>query len=114
MTSGLKTIIYPVNDLGNAKAVFGALLGRAPVGDQPYYAYFEDAGLHIGLNPNGHAQGMTGPLPYWHVGDIAATIDALTAAGATLQQAPTDVGGGRLVASLTDADGNPIGLIQDA
>jgi hypothetical protein len=26
----------------------------------------------------------------------------------------TDVGGGRLVASLRDADGNIIGLIQDA
>lgn len=27
MTTGMSTVIYPVHDLGRAKAVYGALLG---------------------------------------------------------------------------------------
>ena len=38
----------------------------------------------------------------------------LLAAGATEQQAASDLGGGKMMASLTDADGNVIGLIQEA
>jgi predicted enzyme related to lactoylglutathione lyase len=33
-------------------------------------------------------------------------------AGAKMQQEINDVGGGKLIASLRDADGNVIGLIQ--
>jgi predicted enzyme related to lactoylglutathione lyase len=37
----------------------------------------------------------------------------VTAAGAAVNDAPRDVGGGRLVATVTDADGNVLGLLQD-
>jgi hypothetical protein len=33
--------------------------------------------------------------------------------GAAVRDAPSDVGGGRLVATFTDVDGNVLGLIQD-
>ena len=112
MTSGLKTIIYPVKDLAAAKAVYGALLGEEPVMDEAYYVQFNVAGQEIGLDPNGHGKGMTGPTPYWHVEDIKATIEAVLAAGGSEQQAVTDYGG-RLTATVADADGNPIGLIQN-
>ena len=36
-----------------------------------------------------------------------------TAAGANVKESPHDVGGGRLVATFTDPDGNVLGLIQD-
>lgn len=52
-------------------------------------------------------------MAYWHVTDIAAKLAEVTAAGATVQDAPKDVGGGRLVATITDADGNVLGLLQD-
>ncbi|MFL6160895.1 MAG: VOC family protein [Jatrophihabitantaceae bacterium] len=113
MTSGLKTIIFPVKDLGNAKAVFGSLLGTEPIMDEAYYVQFNVAGQEIGLDPNGHGKGMTGPVAYWHVDDIKSSVAELVAAGAAEQQAVTDVGG-RLIATVTDADGNPIGLIQAA
>ncbi|MEU1039465.1 VOC family protein [Streptomyces sp. NPDC005551] len=114
MTSGLTTIVYPVKDLARAKAVFGALLGVEPYADEPYYVGFRTAGQDTGLDPNGHAKGMTGPVPYWTVEDIRAALSALLAAGAETLQDVQDVGGGRLIASVKDADGNPIGLVQDS
>lgn len=113
MTSGMKTVIYPVQDLNAAKAVFSELLGVAPTMDEPYYVGFDAADLHVGLDPNGHAKGMTGPIDYWHVADVAATLEALQRAGAQPHETAKDVGGGKLVASVKDADGNVVGLIQD-
>jgi len=111
MTSGLSTIIYPVKDLDRAKTMYAALLGVDPIMDQPYYVQFDTAGQEVGLDPNGHGKGMTGPVGYWHVEDINASVARLVAAGATEQEPVKDVGG-RLIASVTDADGNAIGLIQ--
>ncbi|MFE0254856.1 VOC family protein [Streptomyces sp. NPDC059010] len=113
MTAGVNTIIYPVKDLDRAKALFSALLGTEPYADEPYYVGFKEAGQDVGLDPNGHAKGMTGPVPYWHVTDIRATLAALLAAGAETLQDVKDVGGGRLIASVKDADGNLVGILQD-
>ncbi|MDC0768987.1 VOC family protein [Streptomyces sp. HD] len=113
MTAGVNTIIYPVKDLDRAKALFSALLGTEPYADEPYYVGFKDAGQDVGLDPSGHAKGMTGPVPYWHVTDIRATLAALLAAGAETLQDVKDVGGGRLIASVKDADGNLVGILQD-
>ncbi len=112
MNQGIGTIIYPVKDLAQAKALFGALLGVAPVVDQPFYVQYNVGGQNIGLDPNGFNHGMTGPLGYYHVGDIRATLAALLKAGATTQQDVTDVGGGTLIAVVKDASGNTIGLRQ--
>jgi predicted enzyme related to lactoylglutathione lyase len=113
MTEGIRTIIYPVRDLPRAKALFTALVGDEPPMDEPYYVGWKVDGQDIGLDPNGHAQGMTGPLAHWHVDDIEETLRALLDAGAEPGQPVRDVGGGKLVASLTDPDGNPIGLVQN-
>ncbi|MET7699646.1 MULTISPECIES: VOC family protein [unclassified Streptomyces] len=113
MTDGLKTIIYPVKDLTRTKALFSALLGVEPYADEPYYVGYKDAGQDVGLDPNGHAKGMTGPVPYWHVTDIRATLAGLVEAGAELLQDVQDVGGGKLIASVKDADGNLVGITQD-
>ena len=56
---------------------------------------------------------MTTPVAYWHVDDIEAKLAEVTAAGATVKESPRDVGGGRLVATFTDPDGNVLGLSQD-
>jgi len=113
MTAGLKTIIYPVKDLARTKALFSALLGVEPYADEAYYVGFKDAGQDVGLDPNGHAKGMTGPVPYWHVSDIRTTLAGLLDAGAEPLQDVQDVGGGKLIASVKDTDGNLVGLIQD-
>jgi predicted enzyme related to lactoylglutathione lyase len=112
-TQGIQTVLHPVTDIEAAKAVYSALLGVAPTADAPYYVGFEAAGQQIGLVPNGAVQGMTGPVAYWHVADIEAKIAEVVAAGAKIQEAAKDVGGGRLVATVTDPDGNVLGLVQD-
>ena len=56
---------------------------------------------------------MTSPMAYWHVPDIEAKLAEETCAGATVKESAHDVGGGRLVATVTDLDGNVLGLIQD-
>jgi predicted enzyme related to lactoylglutathione lyase len=112
-TQGIKTVLHPVSDLAKAKAVYAALLGVEPQADAPYYVGFEAAGQQIGLVPGGGPQGMTSPVAYWHVEDIEAKLAEVTAAGATVHEAAHDVGGGRLVATVTDPDGNVLGLVQD-
>jgi predicted enzyme related to lactoylglutathione lyase len=112
-TEGIKTVLHPVSDLPVAKAVYAALLGVPPQTDEPYYVGFEAAGQHIGLVPGGAAQGMTSPVIYWHVPDLEAKLAEVTAAGATVKEPAHDVGGGRLVATVTDLDGNVLGLLQD-
>jgi predicted enzyme related to lactoylglutathione lyase len=110
---GIKTVLHPVTDLPTAKAVYTALLGVPPQTDGPYYVGFDVDGQHIGLVPGGGPQGMTSPVAFWHVPDIGASLAAVVAAGAAVKEPAHDVGGGRLVATVTDPDGNVLGLIQD-
>ena len=110
MSAGVKTVIYPASDLARAKAAFSAVLGAAPDMDEPYYVQFNVGDQAIGLDPNGH---KSGAVVYYQITDIKSTLQALLETGAQVNQDVTDVGGGRLIASVMDADGNLIGLLQD-
>ena len=112
-TQGIKTVLHPVSDLTAAREVYTALLGVPPQVDESYYIGFEAAGQHIGLVPASGRQGMTSPVAYWHVPDLEAKLAEVTAAGATVKEPAHDVGGGRLVATFADPDGNVLGLLQD-
>jgi predicted enzyme related to lactoylglutathione lyase len=110
---GIKTVLHPVSDVEKSKAVYSALLGIEPQADSAYYVGYDVGGQHIGLVPGGGPQGLTSPVAYWHVDDIEAKMAEVTAAGATVKDAPNEVGGGRVVGSVVDPDGNVLGLIQD-
>ena len=112
MNQGIRTVIYPVKDIAQAKTLYSKLLGVEPYMDEAYYVGFKVGDLEIGLDPNGHSQGMTGPVGYWHVNDIKKSLQSLLDAGAQVHQEVKDVGGGKLIASVKDADSNIIGLIQ--
>ena len=112
-TQAIKTVLHPVSDLTAAKEMYAALLGVEPTTDESYYVGFEAGGQHIGLVPGGGPQGMTSPVAYWHVPDLDAKLAAVIATGATVNEPAHDVGGGRLVATVTDPDGNVLGLLQD-
>ena len=112
-THGIKTVLHPVADLATAKEMYAALLGVRPQTDESSYVGFEAGGQHIGLVPGGGSPGMTSPVAYRHVPDLEAKLAEMTAAGATVKEPAHDVGGGRLVATVTDPDGNVLGLLQD-
>jgi predicted enzyme related to lactoylglutathione lyase len=110
LSQGIKTVVYPVKDIARAKALYRTLLGVEPYADQPYYVGFRVGDQEIGLDPNGHKDGLTA---YYHVDDIKQSLQSLVELGAQVQQPIKDVGGGRLIATVKDADGNLIGLRQD-
>ena len=112
MNQGIRTVIYPVKDIAQAKTLYSKLLEVEPSMDEAYYVGFRVGDQDIGLDPHGHNQGMTGPVGYFHVSDIQQSLQSLLDAGAHVQQEVTDVGGGKLIASVKDADGNIIGLLQ--
>ncbi len=113
-TSGIKTILHPVSDVAAAKPVYTALLGVEPAADESYYVGYETGAQHVGLLPGGGPQGLTSPVAYWEVDDIEARVAEVVAAGGTLKDAVQEVGGGRRVATVTDPDGNVLGLLQDS
>jgi predicted enzyme related to lactoylglutathione lyase len=114
MNHGVRTLVYPVKDLDQAKALYNKLLGAEPSVDSPYYVGWQLDGLDIGLDPNGHKVGLTSPVSYYRVDDISASLQTLLDSGAHLLRSVRGVGNGRLIASVKDADGNIVGLLQDA
>jgi predicted enzyme related to lactoylglutathione lyase len=112
MNKGVTLVIYPVKDLAKAKTLYGNLLGIKPYADMPYYVGFKVGDQEIGLDPNGHLQGMMGPVCYYQVDDIKKSLQILLNAGATVQQEVKDVGGGKLIATVKDVDDNVIALMQ--
>ena len=109
MNQGIKTIIYPVKDIVRAKTVFSKFLGVEPYADQPYYVGFKIGDQDIGLVPKGPSAGT---MAFYHVDDIKSSLRLLLDLEAQLQQDIKDVGGGVLIASVIDAEGNVIGLRQ--
>ncbi len=112
MTLRINPVVYPVRDLAQAKTLYGKLLGVEPYADMPYYVGFRVGDQEIGLDPNGHDKGMTGAVAFCEVDDIQASLKLLLDAGATAQQPVSDVGEGKLIATVKDADGNVVGLSQ--
>lgn len=109
---GIRTIIYPVKDIAEAKTLYGRLLSVDPYMDEPYYVGFRIGDQEIGLDPNGYKQGLAGPLSYWQVDDIKTSVQLLLDAGARIHKDVKDVGGGKLIAIVKDASDNLIGLMQ--
>ena len=110
MNKGIKTVIYPAQDVTQAKTLFRKLLGVEPYADQPYYVGFKVGDQDIGLVPKTNNEGMTA---FFHVDDIKSSLQILLDAGSETIQEIKDVGKGRLIASVKDRDGNMIGLVQN-
>jgi catechol 2,3-dioxygenase-like lactoylglutathione lyase family enzyme len=65
MNKGITLVIYPVKDLAKAKTLYSNFLGIKPYADFPYYVGYKVGDQEIGLDPNGHKQGMMGPVCYY-------------------------------------------------
>lgn len=116
MFEGLRTVIYHVSDMQQAKAWYAGLLGKAPYFDEPFYIGFNVGGFELGLQPNeatDTAPKSVGVVTYWGVPDAAAAMARLLEAGATEHEGVQDVGDGIMVGSVIDPFGNVVGIIQN-
>jgi predicted enzyme related to lactoylglutathione lyase len=116
MFEGLRTVIYHVDDMEQAKAWYAGLLGKAPYFDEPFYIGFNVGGFELGLQPieaTDTAPKSVGVVTYWGVPDAAAAMARLLEAGATEHEGVQDVGDGIMVGSVIDPFGNVVGIIQN-
>ena len=112
---GLRTTAYKVPDLMAAKTWYAQAFDTQPYFDEPFYVGFNIGGYELGLLPDD----AVGPvqadnvLSYWGVTDIQVVYARLLELGATEHEAPNNVGGELMVASVRDPFGNVIGLIYN-
>jgi len=115
MFQGLRTVIYKVSDIGQAKEWYARALGFGPYYDERDYVGFSVGGYELGLDPDTATQspGLGGSVAYWGVADIEAAVKHLQAIGATGAAAIADVGDGIRLAVLEDPFGNAFGVIEN-
>ena len=114
MFHGLRTAIYHVNDLEQAKTWYGDVLNVKPYFDEPFYVGFNIGGFELGLNPDmeGVSQGSN-VIAYWGVTDAETSLQRLLERGARRHADVQDVGGGIRVATVLDPFGNVFGIIEN-
>ncbi len=114
MFKALRTIVYHVEDIEQAKIFYTGFLGFGPYFDEPFYVGYDVSGYELGLDPDIKKinRGDT-PVTYWQVESIEETFKRLEHMGAKTHSDIRSVGGEIKVASLTDPFGNIIGIIED-
>lgn len=113
MLQGFRTIIYPSKDLHADKAFWTHTLGFEPYFDELYYVGFNVGGYELGLDPNGEAEGMSGPVIYWGVADIEAAVQEYKDKGLRLVTDIEEYGGDIKTARFKDNNGYMFGLIEN-
>jgi predicted enzyme related to lactoylglutathione lyase len=111
---GIATVAYIVPDLTEAKTWYSKAFGTEPYFDEPFYVGFNINGFELGLQPEeGPRVAGNSVVAYWAVPDAGSAFDHFVANGAVEVEAPTEVGGGVIVASVKDPWGNLIGIIRN-
>lgn len=112
MILGLRTAIYPVNDLASAKKWYAQVVGHEPYFDEPFYVGFSVGGFELGLLPDGQPA-TVGSQPLWGVADAEAAYKRLLELGASPLEPVAEVGGGIKVGAVIDPFGNRFGIIEN-
>jgi len=112
---GLRTAIYYVSDLNEAKAWYAKAFNTEPYFDEPFYVGFNIGGYELGLLPEEKAPETkaASSVAYWGVDDAEKEYKRLLEHGATVFHEPTDVGEGIITAEVRDPWGNIIGVIYN-
>jgi predicted enzyme related to lactoylglutathione lyase len=127
MLQGLATVNYWADDVEAAKRWYAELLGVEPYFERPgpdgrlAYAEFRlgDYQHELGLvdrrwAPAGAATEPGGAIMYWHVGDVAATLERVLSLGGREYQPITPRGGkGFVTAAVVDPFGNVLGIMYN-
>lgn len=109
---GLRTTIYKVNNLSEAKKWYTTAFGVAPYFDEVFYVGFTIGGYELGLLPEDSIKGNN-VLTYWGVENISDAYDFFLSIGASSIDTPRNVGEGIIVCAISDPWGNAIGLIYN-
>ena len=114
MFQGLRTVIYHVRDLNEAKAWYAKAFNTQPYFDEPFYVGFTIGGYELGLHPDlTDVSFGNNAVAYWGVAKIEEAMAHMRTCGATVRSEPMDVGEGIKVASVADPFGNVIGIIEN-
>lgn len=115
MFLGLRTVIYQVSDLEQAKVWFSKALGINPYFDEPFYVGFNVGGYELGLDPDSSnaTAGSSGVVAYWGVESVEESLRQLLELGAKEHGEVQNVGDGIRVATVLDPFGNIFGIIEN-
>ncbi len=114
MLQGLRTVVYHVVDLAEAKRWYMQVLGVPPYFDEPFYVGFNVGGYELGLDPDFSNTAPDGQsFAYWGVKDLATAHARLLELGAEPHSDVQDVGEGIQLATVRDPWGNILGIIQN-
>lgn len=114
MFEGLRSLIFQVPDVAEAKAWYEKVLGYAPYFDEAFYVGFNVGGFELGLLPTeGDLQQGDSVHCYWGVPDIQAAYDRLKELGAVPSSEINNVGGPIELATFKDPWGNAFGIIYN-
>ena len=112
---GLRTVVYKVSDLEEAKKWYSQVFQTTPYFDEPFYVGFNIQGYELGLQPEENVPDIKpeSVLGYWGVEKIEEVYQRMLSLGAKEHEAPTNVGGELMVASVIDPWKNIIGIIYN-
>ena len=110
---GLRTTIYKVPNITEAKAWYNKAFRTEPYFDESFYVGYNIGGFELGLHPYNDQKVTIGEnvFSYWGVEDIKSAHKHFIKCGATEFEAIEDVGSDILTSSVKDPWGNLIGLI---
>lgn len=114
MILGLRTCVYMVADLPKAIECYNKAFKTEPYFNEPFYVGYNIQGYELGLQTvQKETQQPRNIFTYWGVDDIDAEFKRFIDLGATVDDAPNDVGGNIIVCSVIDPWNNIIGLIYN-
>ena len=113
MLKGIKTIVYHVSDLEEAKLWYSEMFGIRPYFDESFYVGFNIGGCELGLDPSSseYSNGNNS-ITYWNVDHIDTAFGHFKSKNVIVHQEVHSVGDGIRLGSIRDPFGNVIGLIE--
>lgn len=106
---GLRTVIYPTENLQASREWWGHFLGFEPYFNEPFYVGFNVGGYELGLLPDANV--ADGAQVYWGVDDVDEAVRSAVEHGAVPVSPPTNVGDDIITATVRIPDGSLVGYI---
>ena len=112
---GLRTAIYKVPDIEQAKKWYTAAFATEPYFDMPFYVGYNIAGYELGLQPDekNETHRSENVEMYWGVNNVQKSYERLLSLGAISHNPPQNVGEEIIVATVKDPWDNIIGIIYN-